>query len=113
MARSLLPLLLLIIIVAACGGDPSQAEARPAADGAIATGVVVDVRGTITQVDEFDLLLSDGSRFTIVPRGGVLERSGFSPAHLREHMALTTPISVIYREEDGLNIMTGIDDAED
>jgi len=91
---------------------PSGGEVASADTDLGATGIVVDVRGTITQVEQFELLLSDGQRLTLVPPVGVLERVGFSPSHLREHMTLGKAISVTYRPEAGVNVMTGVGDAE-
>jgi len=101
----LVPVLLLFVLVA-CGG-----EASPDEDDLTVEGVIVDVQGSITKVDTFDMALPNGDRLTIVPPGGILERSGFSPAHLREHMALVEPIAVSYREEDGHNVLTAVGDA--
>lgn len=101
----LLPLLL-VLVVAACEAGTAEDEG-----GLRATGVVVDVRGSITEVEEFELALADGTRLTLVPEAGVLEAAGFSPAHLREHMAIAEQIEVTYRDEDGRNIVTGVGDA--
>jgi len=91
---------------------PAGGEVASADTDLGATGIVVDVRSTITQVEQFELLLSDGQRLTLVPPVGVLERAGFSPSHLREHMTLGKAISVTYRPEAGVNVMTGVGDAE-
>ena len=78
-----------------------------------ATGMVVDVQGTLTQADRFDLRLSDGQILTFVPPPGVLEESGFSTSHLRENMTLSHPITVTYIDEDGVNVVTGVGDANE
>ena len=102
---AVLVLLLLAVVLAACDAGSSE-------DGGItAAGVVVDVQGSITEVEQFVLALPDGSRLTLEPESGVLEAAGFSASHLREHMALAERISVTYHERDGRNIVTGVDDA--
>ena len=100
-------LLALAAILAGCSGGDSDGDG-----GTTVSGVVVDVQGSITEIERFDMVLGDGTRLTFVPEAGALERSGFSPAHIREHSALVEPISVTYREVDGQNIVTGVGDAE-
>jgi hypothetical protein len=100
-----LSLLVIAITVAACGADDSDTSGAFSAEG-----IVVDVQGTISEVETFDLLGSDGERLTLTPEDGALESSGFSPAHLREHMALVQHIGVRYDVVDGRNIVVGIDD---
>lgn len=100
-------LLVLAVILVGCSGDDSDGES-----GTTVSGVVVDVQGTITEIEQFDMVLEDGTRLTFVPEAGALERTGFSPAHIREHSALVEPISVTYHEVDGQNIVTGVGDAE-
>jgi hypothetical protein len=107
-AIGLAALIALALVVVGCGDDEPAAE-----DGLTVSGVIVDVQGSITEVEQFDLVLEDGTRLTFVPEAGALEGSGFSPAHMREHSALVEPISVRYREVDGENIVTGVGDADD
>jgi plastocyanin len=76
-----------------------------------ASGIVVDVEGSLTQVDRFDLRLPDGRVLALEPPPGILEELGFSSSHLREHMTLSQPITVTYVVQDGLNFVTGIGDA--
>ena len=102
----LVPLAIVALLLAGCDAGSSENE-----DGLNAEGVIVDVRGTITEVESFELVLPGGERLTIEPPGGVLERSGFSPAHLREHMALAERITLTYREEDGRNVLIAVGDA--
>jgi hypothetical protein len=99
--------LIAAVSLAACDDGSSERV-----DGLEATGVVVDVQGTLTEVESFELLLDNGSRLTFVPEDGALERAGFSPAHLREHAALVQPIAVVYVEEDGSNVAVGFEDAD-
>jgi hypothetical protein len=101
-------LVLLALVVSACGGDDSHEEGDLKV-----SGVIVDVQGDITAIEQFDLVVEDGTRFTFVPEAGSLERSGFSPAHIREHSALVEPISVTYHEVDGQNMVTGVGDADE
>jgi len=105
--RLLASLALLAVLPVACD------DGGAGTDGLEATGVIVAVRGSITKTDEFDLLLPDGSRLTIVPDGSVLVSSGFSPSHLREHMTLAEQITVTYRDEGGQNVMTAVGDSGD
>jgi len=103
-----LSLLAMAVLVAACGAD------GPDTSGALrAEGLVVDVQGTISEVKTFDLLDTNGERMTFTPEDGALERSGFSPAHVREHMALAQRIAVRYEVRDGTNVLVGIDDADE
>jgi hypothetical protein len=99
--------LALAAVLVGCSGEESAGE-----DGTTVSGIVVDVRGGLTELEQFDLVLEDGTRLTFVPEAGVLERSGFSPAHIREHSALVEPISVTYQEVDGQNIVLGVGDEE-
>jgi hypothetical protein len=100
-------MLALAAILVGCSDDDSAGE-----EGTTVSGVVVDVQGGITELEQFDLVLEDGTRVTFVPEAGVLERAGFSPAHIREHSALVEPISVTYQEVDGQNIVVWVGDAE-
>ena len=104
-AAILLLLVLVSLVATACDDGPDPAGSLTA------EGLVVDVSGTISEVESFDILSADGDRLTLVPEDGALERSGFSPAHLREHMALAEPIAVRYEERDGRNVVVGFDDA--
>ena len=99
-------LAVLAAIVVACSAEPEPT------DSTTAEGVIVAVQGGLTDVEAFDLVLTDGSRLTFVPEAGSLERSGFSPAHLREHAALAAPISVRYHVVEGRNMVIGIVDAD-
>lgn len=105
--RRLIALAILALIVVACGNG----EPEPRTES-IAEGVVVDVQGTLTEVQSFELTLPDGSRLTFVPEAGVLERSGFSPSHLREHAGLGQPVSVRYLVVEGEHRVTSIGDVE-
>lgn len=98
------------VTVTGRSGDGSTAGT---ADEMVAQGIVVAVEGSLTQVDRFDLLTSDGELLSFVPPPGVLEESGFNAAHLREHMTLGAPVAVTYRVEEGINIVGGVGDADE
>ena len=96
------PLLLAIAIAAAgCGPAPQTAA-----------GFVVDVKSTsLTQVDSFTIRTQNGQE--LVFRVGPLELDGgaFPAGHLREHMALSQPVAVAYREEGGERVAYRLVDA--
>ena len=74
-------------------------------------GIVVAVDSpSLGQVNAFALQTPDGSAFDF--RMGTLENpTEFSPSHLSEHMATSTPIRVFYRLEDGQPVAYRLEDA--
>jgi hypothetical protein len=89
------------MVAAACGSDtPSVA------------GVVIDVTGDITTVEEFVLRLPDGSDQTFVPAPGITFHSGASIGHLRDHMRSGQTIVIGYEIlDDGTWVALNVDDA--
>ncbi|MDA8202263.1 MAG: hypothetical protein M0Z49_05825 [Chloroflexi bacterium] len=97
--RSLL--LLIAIALAACGPAPQTVA-----------GFVIDVKSTsLTEIQSFTLRTQDGQE--LVFRVGPLELDGgaFPAGHLREHMALSQPVAVAYREESGERVAYRLVDA--
>ncbi len=77
-----------------------------------AVGIVVDVEGsTVTDIEAFTLRSQAGQdvRFEI----GRLELvdGAFPASHLREHMALATPVVVTYRTEGERSVAFRLSDA--
>ena len=99
--RSLFLFLALAVALAACGPAPRTVA-----------GFVVDVKSTsLTEIQSFTLRTQDGQE--IVFRVGPLELDGgaFPAGHLREHMALSQPVAVAYREESGERVAYRLVDA--
>jgi hypothetical protein len=74
-------------------------------------GVVIAVDSpSLGQVNGFALQTTDGSAFDFFM--GTLENpSDFSPGHLTEHMATSSPIRVFYRIEGGKPVVYRLEDA--
>lgn len=74
-------------------------------------GIVVAVDApSLGQVNAFALQTPDGSAFDF--QMGTLENpTEFSPSHLSEHMATSTPIRVFYRVEGGVPVAYRLEDA--
>jgi hypothetical protein len=62
-------------------------------------------------VDGFVLRANDGSTITFSTRTTQFDRAGFPPQHLREHLALATPIQVTYRAANGVYEVVKLEDA--
>ena len=64
-------------------------------------GLVVEMQtATIVQISSFTLLTDDGTLVEMIVEGDV----GITSSHLREHMALADPVTVMVRYADGLTI---------
>ena len=77
-----------------------------------ATGIVLDVEGSSpVDVRAFTLRAADGE--TLRFRVGTIDVSGggFTPSHLREHMASAEPVRVVYRVEGDERVAIRLFDA--
>lgn len=92
------------------GGDVGP-DSGPPADAAVAQGVVVAVDArSLTDVRSFDLRMADGAVATF-DLGALRNGVAFPPGHLSEHMATSSPVTVWYRREDGVDKALWIVDA--
>jgi hypothetical protein len=67
-------------------------------------GVLVDVHSpSIQRVDSFVVRTDDGREleFSAAPNFNEGASHAMSPGHMRQHMALADPVTVVYREENG------------
>ncbi len=114
----------LAVAIAACGGaaDPTPDPAGGASPGPALRGspvtVVSPVVGQLVKLDSagltkvtgFRLRTDDGSQLDF--RIGILENgAAFPPGHLAEHMALSTPVRVFFRDEGGERVVYRLEDA--
>lgn len=92
----------LLLVLAGCGG----------ADEPAAVGVVIDVVGDLTSVEQFTIRTADGSDLTFVPAGEA-RFHGLGPlGHLRSHLAGGSPVVVVYETgADGVLVAVSVDDA--
>ena len=76
-------------------------------------GQVIAVNApSLGRVDDFTLRLSGG--WTITLTMGVLENpTEFSPSHLTEHMATSSPVRAFFRLENGVPTVYRLEDAPD
>lgn len=98
-----LPALLLVVLLAACGGgDTLRTE----------TGIVVAIESRgLGEVDGFTLRTSDGRELDFDTTGTRFDAAGFPPDHLQEHRALAEPVKVTYQAKDGRNAVVKLEDA--
>jgi hypothetical protein len=90
--------LLLVLIGSACNREPAAQVVR---------GLVVNVQvASFSQIGAFDLHADDGQTLTFTVEGN----PGITPSHLREHMVLAEPVTVIYHRSDDQLVATRIDD---
>lgn len=113
----LLPSLLIAAVVAVvaivalapdAGIDPDETPSLPASpvDGVV---IAVDSAG-LGQVTGFTLRIKSGWAFAF--RLGSLENSTeFSPSHLAEHQATSSPVRAFYRLEGGAPVVDRLEDA--
>jgi hypothetical protein len=95
------PALALVVLVAGCGAT-LQTE--------VGIVVAVDSNGPAS-VAGFTLRTADGRTIGFSTRDTVFDRSGFPPEHLREHLALASPVRVTYQIADGTNAVVKLEDA--
>jgi hypothetical protein len=101
-------LLVLVLLVAACGDTGSTI---PPPSGSLpplvspVTGVLTHIEAQgLSKVTAFTLRTADGreTRFQI----GILENGDqFPPGHLAEHMANTSPVKVWFRDDGSGNLV--------
>ena len=96
-------MLMLLVAVVAIACEPTlQRE----------TGVVVNVDSpALGQVDSFELLNRDGERLRF-DVSDLEFRAEFPAPHLSEHMVLSDPITVTYKQDGDRLVVTQLDDAE-
>lgn len=90
--------ILLLFAVAGCG-LPTSGTMK---------GIVVDVTGDLTTVEEFTLLV-EGDRVRFVPSPG--GEFAFPLPHLRDHLRSGDPVLVGWELVDGIRVATFLDDA--
>ena len=80
----------------------------------MARGVLLDVVSPgIQQVDRFTLRTDDGQllSFVAAPDFNAGATHVMTPGHMRQHMALAEPVTVIYRDDGGVLIALSATDA--
>lgn len=79
---------------------------------AMASGVVIEVEGTLAGIDWFVLRLPDGTDLQLIPEEGLLF-DGVAPiSHIRDHLVSGVPVHVTYvTAPDGPPVATSIGDA--
>lgn len=76
-----------------------------------ACGVVTAIDGqTVTTVAGFTLRTADRSAIAFTVDPGRLEAGSFPPGHLREHLALASPVCVTYRPGEQPAVALRLDD---
>ena len=86
---------MMLAVVAACA---------PAAATQSVHGVLVDVQSpSIQRVDSFIVRTDDGRELEFSATSNFNEGAAhaMSPGHMRQHMALADPVTVVYRQENG------------
>jgi len=74
------------------------------------SGYVVDVESlSLKQLKSFELIDQNDSKFIFIVQGDL---GKFSPSHMREHMLLGESVIVIYRTENGINIVESVNDLD-
>ncbi len=79
------------------------------------TGVLLDVQASgLQKLDEFTLRTDDGREmtFSVDPNFNQGASHPMTPGHMREHMALASPVIVTYRDEGGKLVALSASDAE-
>jgi hypothetical protein len=97
---------------------PTPSPASSAAPGASGDAPGSPIRGVIVAVDSrglddvrsFTLRADDGSIHVFDLRE-LQDTAAFPLGHLAEHQATAEPVLVAFREQDGVLLATGIDDA--
>ena len=100
--RPLLALLLVAVVAACGGGDTLQTQ----------TGIVVAIQSRgLGQVDGFTLRTADGREIAFDTTATRFDAAGFPPDHLQEHRALAEPVKVTYQPKEGRNAVVKLEDA--
>jgi hypothetical protein len=99
--RRLAAVVVLATTLAACG-----------AGNATLRGVVIDVSGDITTVQDFTLRLPDGTDQRLVPAPGITFHGGAAIGHLRDHLRSGQEIVIEYEVlDDGTWVAVSVEDA--
>lgn len=78
----------------------------------VVEGVVVDVEGDLRGIEGFDVLATDGTRYTLIPVAGLLFDDGAPLSHVQAHLVSGQPVSVrLERPTDGILRAVSIRDA--
>jgi hypothetical protein len=86
-----------VLVASACAAPPAQ-------QAATARGVLVDVQsGGLQQLNSFTLRTDDGEELTFKPAPNFNQgvTHAMTPGHMREHMALADPVTVMYIDQNG------------
>jgi len=76
------------------------------------TGLVATIEDrSLTEVDGFTLRTADGRQVAFRIGRLELDAGAFPAGHLREHLALSQPVVVRFREENGERIAFRLEDA--
>ena len=95
-------LVVVALAVAACGNGGDDSEA---------SGVVIDVVGGLTTVDQFTIRTTAGEDLTFEVADGVRFHGSGPLGHLRSHLTTGEPIVVVYETgEDGVLRALEVDD---
>ncbi|NJD28448.1 MAG: hypothetical protein FIA92_09135 [Chloroflexi bacterium] len=113
MSRSRVLVLLVAIVVAACGPGPSAQPGETPDVSSPVAGVIVAVDSAgLSDVRSFTLRTDSGFAFEF--QVGPLENATEFPlGHLGEHLASSEPVRVWFREEGGARVVYRIEDAAD
>ena len=78
---------------------------------AAAASVTLSIDGqAVTTVAGFTLRTTDGRTIAFAVDPGRLEAGSFPPGHLREHLALASPVCVTYRRGEQPAVALRLDD---
>lgn len=86
-----------LLVLAACSQTPAGTQ----------TGLVVDVTGTLDDVESFTVLI-EGEEVALVPAND--GDYAFALGHLRDHLRSGEPVAVRWEEREGDLVATFIDD---
>ncbi len=100
MIRRAIALSTLALLPAACGGT-TDVEVR---------GVVVDVRGTLTEIESFEVRSDRGETYLFVPSNDAVFGDEAPLSHIRDHLRSGEPVVVTYSERDGELVADRVDD---
>jgi hypothetical protein len=108
MTRVIAALVLLVgaIVSSACAADETGNPDRQQF-----VGVVTAVEGNLQRIDEFEILLSDGSTMVVVPADGLTFEGG-PLAHIQDHLRSGEPVRLTVDRADGAAVVYEIGDSE-
>jgi len=103
--------LVAILLVAGLVASAAGLVAWSATRTETACGVVSAIEGqTVTTVAGFTLRTGDGRAIAFTVDPGRLEAGSFPSGHLREHLALASPVCVTYRPGEQPAVALRLDD---